>query len=386
MTRAHIADPDLIAHARDAGSGTGIACVGANACIAHYHAGTPIACAVNPRTGRERTLRAPRVAATPGRRVTVIGAGPAGLAGGVEAAQSRRCGDRARTRRGDRGSAAPGRPGPGPCRAVVALPRRDRRAAAGGRGHGAARGRPPPPTTLTSVTRRWSCWPPARGPTDPRARAAAELATVTAWAAISEPQAVTGPVLVSDWGGGWEGLDAAERLAGAGHAVTLACARDDAGGDASSVPAQPATSAAWTRSGCGSSTTPRSCPDRACATSTPGAKPRSRAMSTAGHRARARARRHPVARARGPSAGRPGRRRARPAHARGGGARRHARRSRRAHGPARSAVASARTGGRLVADQPCRGLRPRRRDRPSSSVRPCSRCPPGVDDATRARI
>jgi pyruvate/2-oxoglutarate dehydrogenase complex dihydrolipoamide dehydrogenase (E3) component len=30
--------------------------------------------------------------------------------------------------------------------------------------------------------------------------------------------------LVADWGGGWEGLDAAERLAGAGVTVTLACA------------------------------------------------------------------------------------------------------------------------------------------------------------------
>jgi hypothetical protein len=31
-------------------------------------------------------------------------------------------------------------------------------------------------------------------------------------------------VLVADWGGGWDGLDAAEQLAGAGLEVTLACA------------------------------------------------------------------------------------------------------------------------------------------------------------------
>ena len=41
---------------------------------------------------------------------------------------------------------------------------------------------------------------------------------------IRDPSTVDGPVLVADWGGGWDGLDAAERLAGAGADVTLACA------------------------------------------------------------------------------------------------------------------------------------------------------------------
>jgi pyridine nucleotide-disulfide oxidoreductase len=50
------------------------------------------------------------------------------------------------------------------------------------------------------------------------------LALVQAWDAIENPAAITPPVLVADWGGGWDGLDAAERLAGAGIAVTLACA------------------------------------------------------------------------------------------------------------------------------------------------------------------
>jgi pyruvate/2-oxoglutarate dehydrogenase complex dihydrolipoamide dehydrogenase (E3) component len=45
-----------------------------------------------------------------------------------------------------------------------------------------------------------------------------------AWEVIAEPEQVSGPALVADWGGGWEGLDAAERLAGAGVEVTLACA------------------------------------------------------------------------------------------------------------------------------------------------------------------
>ena len=44
------------------------------------------------------------------------------------------------------------------------------------------------------------------------------------WEAIADPAAVRGPVLVADWGGGWEGLDAAEVLAATGLEVTLACA------------------------------------------------------------------------------------------------------------------------------------------------------------------
>jgi NADPH-dependent 2,4-dienoyl-CoA reductase/sulfur reductase-like enzyme len=47
---------------------------------------------------------------------------------------------------------------------------------------------------------------------------------VQAWEAIADPSAISGPVLVADWGGEWAGLDAAELLAEAGAEVTLACA------------------------------------------------------------------------------------------------------------------------------------------------------------------
>src|SRR5581483_6949212 len=53
---------------------------------------------------------------------------------------------------------------------------------------------------------------------------AARVAVVQAWDAIRAPEQIAGPALVADWGGGWDGLDAAERLAGAGLHVTLACA------------------------------------------------------------------------------------------------------------------------------------------------------------------
>jgi 2,4-dienoyl-CoA reductase-like NADH-dependent reductase (Old Yellow Enzyme family) len=87
MTRALITDPELPLKARDGRLDDVLRCIGCNACIAHYHAGTPIACTQNPRTGRERTLPAPERGPSP-RRVVVVGAGPAGLAAAAEAGAS----------------------------------------------------------------------------------------------------------------------------------------------------------------------------------------------------------------------------------------------------------------------------------------------------------
>jgi 2,4-dienoyl-CoA reductase-like NADH-dependent reductase (Old Yellow Enzyme family)/thioredoxin reductase len=85
MTRALIADPELPVKA--AGGRRILACIGCNTCIAHYHAGVAIACAVNPRTGRERTL--PRVVRGDRRaRLVVVGGGPAGLAASAEAGEA----------------------------------------------------------------------------------------------------------------------------------------------------------------------------------------------------------------------------------------------------------------------------------------------------------
>ena len=85
MTRALITDPDMPRKARERKFDAVVRCIGCNACIAHYHAGTPIACAQNPRTGRERTLPPPEPSADP-RRIVIVGAGPAGLAAAAEAA------------------------------------------------------------------------------------------------------------------------------------------------------------------------------------------------------------------------------------------------------------------------------------------------------------
>ena len=79
MTRAHIADPDLVNKAREGRSTEIRRCVGANqGCLRRLFEHEMITCTVNPLAGRERTLGAAAVAAKP-RRVLVVGGGPAGM-------------------------------------------------------------------------------------------------------------------------------------------------------------------------------------------------------------------------------------------------------------------------------------------------------------------
>lgn len=79
MTRAHIADPDIVTKTR-AGQGSRIRpCVGATVCVDRKLAGfTDISCFHNPEVLREPELD-PAAPAVPRRRVLIVGAGPAGL-------------------------------------------------------------------------------------------------------------------------------------------------------------------------------------------------------------------------------------------------------------------------------------------------------------------
>jgi NADPH-dependent 2,4-dienoyl-CoA reductase/sulfur reductase-like enzyme len=218
MTRALIADPELVAKAIDGRRGETIACIGCNqACIGHYHQGAPIGCVVNPRTGREahvgRTVRrAPR-------QVLVIGGGPAGVAAAVEAA---RAGDAVTL--AERGADIGGQlrlAGGTPGHAEVWRRYRDlawRRLEAAGvevrlGAEAGADDLDHEAVILASGARPYM--PPLAAPPG--------VVVVDAWTAIRERGAVAGPVLVADWGGGWDGLDAAEALAGDGLRVTLAC-------------------------------------------------------------------------------------------------------------------------------------------------------------------
>lgn len=87
MSRALLADPHLFRKARASSPKTITRCIGSNFCVARALVDQPVACVVNPRTGREASWpllqRARR-----SQVIRVIGAGPAGLRFARTAAQS----------------------------------------------------------------------------------------------------------------------------------------------------------------------------------------------------------------------------------------------------------------------------------------------------------
>ena len=78
MTRAHVADPELVEKLRQGRPEDIRPCVGANVCIRNGLSGRSIGCIHNPQTGREHDWGAPAPAGRP-RNVAVVGGGPAGL-------------------------------------------------------------------------------------------------------------------------------------------------------------------------------------------------------------------------------------------------------------------------------------------------------------------
>lgn len=78
MTRAHIADPEIVAKVKAGHPESIRPCVGANVCIAKVQAGGPVRCIQNPETAREHSW-GPAKPAKKAKRVAVIGSGPAGL-------------------------------------------------------------------------------------------------------------------------------------------------------------------------------------------------------------------------------------------------------------------------------------------------------------------
>ncbi|TDO48701.1 2,4-dienoyl-CoA reductase-like NADH-dependent reductase (Old Yellow Enzyme family) [Kribbella sp. VKM Ac-2527] len=78
MARAHIADGDLLAKAREGRTDEIRPCVGGNDCISRrYVEGLSFACAVNPGTSHE--VEGPWLQGATKRRLLVVGGGPAGL-------------------------------------------------------------------------------------------------------------------------------------------------------------------------------------------------------------------------------------------------------------------------------------------------------------------
>jgi 2,4-dienoyl-CoA reductase-like NADH-dependent reductase (Old Yellow Enzyme family)/thioredoxin reductase len=218
MNRALIADPDMPRKARAGEARSVLRCIGCNACIAHYHAGTPIRCAQNPRTGRERTLP-PAAPATAPLRVVVVGAGPAGLAAAAEAGAAGH--DVVVLERTERIGGQVWLAGQAPGHRELAASLIANYEAQLGRGNVELRlgteagadaiGALAPDLVVLATGARPA---PPRQPLD-----GIEVAHVWDVLAGARPP---GRVLIADWGGDPAALDCAELLASEGRGVTLA--------------------------------------------------------------------------------------------------------------------------------------------------------------------
>lgn len=89
MARPLLADPDFVVKAAEGRADEINTCIGCNqACLDHVFSNDKASCLVNPRACRETTLvLLPVPDAEPRRSVAVVGAGPAGLAAAVSAAE-----------------------------------------------------------------------------------------------------------------------------------------------------------------------------------------------------------------------------------------------------------------------------------------------------------
>ncbi|MDR0810367.1 MAG: N-methyl-L-proline N-demethylase HpbA [Gemmobacter sp.] len=79
MTRAHMADPYLVRKVIEGREDDIRPCVGANYCLDRIYQGGLAFCLHNPATGREETMPQIIPAAAAKKRITIVGAGPAGV-------------------------------------------------------------------------------------------------------------------------------------------------------------------------------------------------------------------------------------------------------------------------------------------------------------------
>jgi 2,4-dienoyl-CoA reductase-like NADH-dependent reductase (Old Yellow Enzyme family) len=219
MTRALITDPAMPRKVRAGDGDHVLRCIGCNACIAHYHAETPIRCSMNPRTGRELTLPVPaRVAAGDVRRIVVVGAGPAGLAAAAEAAAGGHEVVLLERRETIGGQVAIAAAAPAHGEQALALTANyaslltdvDLRLGVDACAE-ALLGLSPELVVLATGARP----APARHPLE-------GIDVVPAWEVLDGTVRPSGRVIVSDWGGDPAALDCAELLAASGCEVTLA--------------------------------------------------------------------------------------------------------------------------------------------------------------------
>jgi 2,4-dienoyl-CoA reductase-like NADH-dependent reductase (Old Yellow Enzyme family) len=217
MTRALITDAELPRKLRENRAEEVLRCIGCNACIAHYHDGTGIACTQNPRTGRER--RMPRRRDGAARRIAIVGAGPAGLAAAAEAIAA---GDSVvlfEQEDAVGGQTRLYRDAPGQRELGVTLARNYERVLASERLELRLGSRADAPTVadvrpdLVLLACGAQPFAPDLEPSD--------LGILQAWDVLAGARP-SGRVVVADWGGDPSGLDSAEVLASDGADVVLA--------------------------------------------------------------------------------------------------------------------------------------------------------------------
>ncbi|WP_445495871.1 oxidoreductase [Pseudomonas sp. 8(2025)] len=220
MTRALICDPQM-PNKSDSGHAEDVrACIACNqACIGHFHKGLPISCIQHPETGRELLYGQPKPSAR-GKRILVVGGGPAGMKAAAVAAQ-----------RGHRvtlyeASAQLG----GQIQLAQLLPRRSE---FGGASTNLQREMQLAGVEVVRNTRVDRALIEREKPDHviiatgaqpywPNFERGGELQVVDAWQVLRDEVQLGRSVVVADWRCDWIGPGIAERLVRAGHQVQLA--------------------------------------------------------------------------------------------------------------------------------------------------------------------
>ncbi len=220
MTRALICDPQM-PNKSDSGRAEDVrACIACNqACIGHFHKGLPISCIQHPETGRELLYGQPKPSAR-GKRVLVVGGGPAGMKAAAVAAQ-----------RGHRvtlyeASAQLG----GQIQLAQLLPRRSE---FGGASTNLQREMQLAGVEVVRNTRVDRALIERENPDHviiatgaqpywPNFERGGDLQVVDAWQVLRDEVQLGRSVVVADWRCDWIGPGIAERLVRAGHQVQLA--------------------------------------------------------------------------------------------------------------------------------------------------------------------
>lgn len=220
MTRALICDPQM-PNKSDSGHAEDVrACIACNqACIGHFHKGLPISCIQHPETGRELLYGQPKPSAR-GKRILVVGGGPAGMKAAAVAAQ-----------RGHRvtlyeASAQLG----GQIQLAQLLPRRSEFGGASTNlqremqlaGIEVVRNTRVDRTLIERENPDHVIIATGAQPYWPNFERGGDLQVVDAWQVLRDEVQLGRSVVVADWRCDWIGPGIAERLVRAGHQVQLA--------------------------------------------------------------------------------------------------------------------------------------------------------------------